>query len=362
MPLSLRIQFLLFSLAGLITQDQLDVIGYQRAEIRVLREQLGKRRLVFTDAQRRLLARLGKVVGRKGLREHGCLVTPDTIMRWYRELIARKYDSSEARRGKGKPGRPRIREVVAKLIVRIALENTSYGYTRIRDTLFLLKHDVCRSTVARVLDAHGILPAPERDRKTSWKEFFSVQGSALAAADFFTVEVLTLFGFVRYHVFFVMEIATRRVEIAGIVADPTSNWLLQIVRNLTDCTSGFLLGKRHLILDRDPLYTKAVRRLLEESGVGVVRLPRKSPNLNAHAERFVLSIKSEALNRIMILGEDHLRLVVSEYTAHYHTERPHQGLGGALIEPDARAVPPIGEIACRQRLGGLLRYYYRKAA
>jgi transposase InsO family protein len=163
-------------------------------------------------------------------------------------------------------------------------------------------------------------------------------------------------------VFFVMEIATRRVEIAGIVADPTSNWLLQIVRNLTDCTSGFLLGKRHLILDRDPLYTKAVRGLLEDSGVGVVRLPRKSPNLNAHAERFVLSIKSEALHRIMILGEDHLRRVVREYMAHYHTERPHQGLGGALIEPDARAVAPSGEVACRQRLGGLLRYYYRKAA
>jgi transposase InsO family protein len=102
--------------------------------------------------------------------------------------------------------------------------------------------------------------------------------------------------------------------------------------------------------------------LLEDSGVGVVRLPRKSPNLNAHAERFVLSIKSEALNRIMILGEDHLRRVVREYMAHYHTERPHQGLGGRLIEPDARVVAPGGKVVCRQRLGGLLRYYYRKAA
>ena len=129
-----------------------------------------------------------------------------------------------------------------------------------------------------------------------------------------------------------------------------------------DAESGFLLGKRHLILDRDPLYNKGVRGLLRDSGVKVVRLPRKSPNLNAHAERFVLSIKSEYLNRMMIFGEDHLRQVVREYMAHYHAERPHQGLGGRLIEPDARVVPANGKIVCHQRLGGLLRYYYRKAA
>ena len=354
------LQLLLVSLAGWINQHQLEVIEYQRAETRVLREQFGKRRLVFTDGQRRLLARLGKKLGRKRLREYGCLVTPDTILRWYRNLIARKYDSSLSRRKK--PGRPRTKRELVELIVMIALENLSFGYTRIRDPVNELNYDVSRSTVARILSEHGILPAPERDRRTSWREFFAIQGSALAAADFFTVEVLTWLGFVRYHVFFVMEVATRRVEIAGVVVNPTGSWRMQIVRNLTDCYSGFLLGKRHLILDRDPLYTKAVRGLLEESGVGIVRLPRKSPNLNAHAERFVLSIKSECLNRMMILGEGHLRRVIAEYMAHYHTERPHQGLGGRLIEPDARVARADGEIVCRQRLGGLLRYYYRKAA
>jgi putative transposase len=361
MPLPL--QFLLLSLAGWINRRQLDKLNYQRAEIRVLREQLrtqlGKRRVVYTDPQRRLLARLGKIVGRKGLGELGCLVTPDTIMRWYRSLIAKKYDGSQAR-GR-KPGRPRTRDELVKLIVRIALE-TGFGYTRIRDTLFDLQRDVSRSTVARILADHGILPAPERDRQTSWKDFFAIQGSALASADFFTVEVLTWLGFVRYHVFFVMDVVSRRVEIAGIVANPTGAWLTQIVRNLTDCFSGFLLGKRHLILDRDPLYTKAVRGLLKASGVNVVRLPRKSPNLNAHSERFILSIKSECLRRVMIFGEGHLRHLVAEYMVHYHAERPHQGLGGRLIEPDARVAPANGKIVCRQRLGGLLRYYYRKAA
>ncbi len=358
MPLPL--QFLLVSLASWINRHQLDLINYQRAEIRVLREQVGKRRLVFTDAQRRLLARLGKIVGRKGLREVGCLVTPDTILRWFRELVAKKYDGSQAPRRK--PGRPRTKQELVELILRIAQENLGYGYTRIRDTVGELGHELSRSTVARILAEHGILPAPERGKHTRWRDFFAIQGSALASADFFTIEALTWRGLVRFHVFFVMEIESRRVEIAGIVAGPTAFWLTQIVRNLTDYVSGFLLGKRHLILDRDPIYTKSVRGLLRESGVKVVRRPRKSPNLNAHAERFILSIKSECLNHLIICGEDHLRRVIAQYMSHYHSERPHQGLGGRLIEPDARAVPASGKIVCRQRLGGLLRYYYRKAA
>jgi transposase InsO family protein len=355
----LPLQFFLVALAGWIQRHQLEVIEYQRAEIAALRQQLGKRRLVFTDAQRRRLARLGKALGRKRLREIGCLVSPDTILRWYRELIARQYDSSQKRR---KPGRPRTQQELARLVVRLALENTRHGYTRIRDDLFGLGHALSRSTVKRILDEQGILPAPERGKHTRWRDFLAAHWGSLAAADFFTVEALTWRGLVRFHVLFVMELETRKVQIAGITSRPTGAWLSQIVRNLTDCYDGFLLGKRYLILDRDPLFTQGVRRSLGDSGVEVVRLPRRSPNLNAFAERFVLSVRSECLNHLLIFGEAHLRHVLAEFMSHYHCERPHQGLEGRLIEPDARVHPAEGEIVCRPRLGGLLRYYFRQAA
>ena len=136
----------------------------------------------------------------------------------------------------------------------------------------------------------------------------------------------------------------------------------QIPRNLTDCEDGFVLGMRHLILDRDPLYTAVFRRMLKDSGVKAVRLPARSPNLNAYAERFVLSIKSECLNRIVPIGERHLRLAVTEYAEHYHVERPHQGLGNRLIAPDPSEALNSGDVKRRKRLGGMLSYYDREAA
>ena len=137
----------------------------------------------------------------------------------------------------------------------------------------------------------------------------------------------------------------------------------QIARNLTDCVDGFLTGTRHIILDRDPLYTKAFRTMLGEAGVNVVRLPARSPNLNAFAERFVLSVKSECLSRVIPLGERHLRHTLNEYVRHYHSERNHQGLGNELIEPiAANTNAGEGVVRRRERLGGLLSYYYRDAA
>ena len=136
----------------------------------------------------------------------------------------------------------------------------------------------------------------------------------------------------------------------------------QIARNLTDPIDGFLRETRHLILDRDPLYTAAFRRMLKDSGVSAVRLPARSPNLNAFAERFVLSIKSECLDRMVILGERHLRTAIGEYVEHYHRERNHQGLGGRLLMPDEAVGRTEGRVVSRERLGGMLRYYYREAA
>jgi transposase InsO family protein len=209
---------------------------------------------------------------------------------------------------------------------------------------------------------HGIEPAPERRNRMPWKTFLRAHWEHLAAADFFTVEVLTLGGLVRYSVFFVMELKTRRVHVAGISCQPCEAWMKQIARNLTDAVNGFLRGKRYIILDRDPLYTASFRRMLKESGVNVVRLPARSPDLNAYAERFVLSIKSECLNRLVPLGESHLRSAINEFIRHYHAERHHQGLDSRLIEPDGTAPRSEGSIECRERLGGMLRHYYREAA
>jgi putative transposase len=334
------------------------VIEYLKEENRVLRELHGNKRLRFTDKQRQRLAVKGKALGRKVLGEIGSLVTPDTILRWYRQLVAKKYDGSKHRG----VGRPCTKEHIATLVARIATENPTHGYTRIRDVVRGLGFDLSHSTVKRILDAKGIVPAPERSKRTPWKTFLRAHWGVIAAADFFTVEVMTWTGLVRYHVFFVMDLKTRRVEIAGLTSDAHGGWMVQIGRNLTDAVEGFLRGKRFLILDRDPLYAAHFRRILKDSGVEVVRLPRESPNLNAFAERFVLSARREVLSRVAPLGERHLRWLLSGFMAHYHRERHHQGLGSALIDPDPTSYNTSGRILCRTRLGGMLRHDYREAA
>ena len=352
------LHFVLLVFSGWVNRQQQDVIDYLREENRVLREQLGGRRLRLTDNQRRRLAVKGKVLGRKLLREVGGIVTPDTILRWYRKLVARKYDGSKKRRA----GRPPTRAEIVELVVKMAKANPSWGYTRLRGALAHVGHELGRNTIKRILRDHGIEPAPERRKRIPWKTFLRAHWDAIAAADFFTVEVLTMHGLVRYFVFFVMKLRTREVEIAGITAEPHGRWMQQVGRNLTDAFDGFLRGTRYVILDRDPLYTLAFRKLLTDSGCKVVRLPAKSPNLNAFAERFVLSAKSECLSRIVPLGECHLRKSLKSFVDHYHRERHHQGLGNRLIQPDPEEACRTGPVRCRQRLGGTLNFYYRDAA
>ncbi len=175
------------------------------------------------------------------------------------------------------------------------------------------------------------------------------------------MEVLSPFGLVRFHVLFVIDIATRCVSIGGITSDPNGEWMKQVARNLTDMWDGFLLGKRYLIHDRDPLFTEEVRGLLRDAGVKPLRLPAKSPNLNAYAERFVLSIRRECLDRIVPLSERHLRTAVAEYIIHHHTERNHQGLDNELITPLPATANDAVHVMSRERLGGILKYYYRAA-
>ena len=169
-------------------------------------------------------------------------------------------------------------------------------------------------------------------------------------------------GLVTFYVFFVIELATRRVEIAGITPNPNEAWMMQIGRNLTEPDDGFLADKRFLIMDRDSKYSLAFRTLLNNSGVEIVRLPPRSPNLNAYAERFVRSIKSECLSRMIFFGERSLRKATREYAAHNHRERNHQGLDTRLIEFDDRPRSAAGAIECSCRLGGMLRFYHRAVA
>ncbi len=354
------LQFLLMTFAGWVNRRQLAMIEYLKEENRVPRQQLGGGKLRFTDEQRRRLAVKGRVLGRRVLDELAGLVRPDTILRWYRELIAAKYDGS-GRRGARRPG---TASSVRELIVRLASENPTWGYTRIRDVLGSLGHALARNTVKRILVEHGLEPAPVRGRQIPWTTFLKAHLGSIAATDFFTVEALTLTGLVRYFVLFVIDIETRRVQIAGIVRQPHGAWMKQIARNLTDHVDGFLQGKRYLIHDRDPLFTEEFRELLRGAGVKCLKLPAHSPNLNAYAERFVLSIRTECLDKLVLLGEGHLRLAIAEFMEHYHLERHHQGLGSQLITPPPVAAAGANSrpVVRRERLGGILNYYQRRAA
>ncbi len=350
-------QILVAAMAGWITRQQDAVIDFLREENRVLKQRLGNKRLRLSDDQRRRLAVRGKAIGRRALSEVASLVTPDTILRWHRQLIAEKW--THKRRS---PGRPRIMQVIADLTVRMARENTRWGYTRIQGALHDVGHQVGRTTIADILKRNGIDPAPERAKRTTWKQFLSSHWDVLAAADFFTVEVWGLRGLVTFYVFFVIELSTRRIQIAGITPGPSEAWMMQVGRNLTDPVDGFLADKRLLIIDRDSKYSAGFRSLLTGAGVEPVRLPYRSPNLNAYAERFVRSVKNECLNRMIFFGERSLRKATREYAAHYHRERNHQGIDNRLIQPDDRTGSPGSAIKCAQRLGGMLRFYQRAAA
>ena len=353
---ALPLQFLMLIFAGWVRRHQQDVIDYLQEENRALREQMGGKRLRLTDQQRRRLAVRAKRVGRKGLSQIETLVTPDTLLRWHRQLIAKKYDGSKRRR----PGRPRTAVEIRDLVLRMARDNPRWGYTRIRGALFNVGHEIGRNTIKRILLENGFDPV--RRRGMSWETFLKAHWGAIAATDFFSVEVVKWTGLTRYFVLFVIDLRTRRVEIAGISSGPDGEWMKQLGRNLTDCGDGFLNGARSLIHDRDPLFTRSFSRILNSSNVETVKLPARSPNLNAYAERFVRSIKSECLAQIIPLGERHLRHGVKEYTEHCHVERNHQGLDNRLIEEQQGVVDLTSAIARHERLGGVLNYYARSAA
>ena len=353
-------QLLFVALSAWVNQQQQRIIEFQGAQIEALLEKQGKRRVLLTDDQRRLLAVKGKALGRKALMELTTIVTPATILAWHRELVAKKWDYSNRR--KQGPGRPRIRQVIVDLILQFAKENPTWGFDRIQGALANVGYHISDTTVSNILKAHGIEPAPDRQRTGSWSTFLKAHWDVLAAIDFTTVEVWTKGGLVTFYLLFVIELKTRRIHFAGCTSNPHEAWMKQIARELTNFEDGFLNGKRYLLMDRDTKFCEVFRDILRGEGVKSVRLLPRSPNLNAYIERFFGSLKSECLSRMIFFGEMSLRRTVATYLEHYHAERNHQGLANKIIEPGDEVEAVVGKVECRERLGGMLHYYYRDAA
>ena len=350
----LPFQLLIAVLGGWLQREQADVIAFLREENRLLKTRLAGHRLQFEDHERRRLAELGHRLGRHLLAQVATLVTPDTILRWHRELVARKWTY---RVGSGH--RPGLQAHLRALVIRMATDNPTWGYTRIQGALKNLGHRVGRSTIARILRAEGIPPG--RQRPMAWRTFLQAHWPALVAADFFTTEVWTARGLVTYYIVFVLELHSRRVQVIGCTPYPDEAFVIQCLRQVTGEPSGLLREGRILLCDRDPKWSRAVEQWLGTAGIRVVRTPPRAPNCNAYAERFVRSVKEECLNHVVPIGERHLHRTVHEFATHYHRERNHQGLANELIERPA-ALRPTGGIRRRQRVGGILSYYYRSAA
>ena len=355
---SCQVARLLAYISGLVNQELRLQVEYLAAENRILRAHLPGR-LRLSNAERSTLAEIGKRLGRKSLSKVAQVAKPETILDWWRKLVAKKFDGSKHR---SYPGRPRISPEVESLVVRFARENSGWGYDRIAGALANLGHVISDQTVGNILRRHGISPAPKRSQTTTWKQFIASHMAVLAGIDFFTAEVLTWRGLTTYYVLFVIQLETRRVTIAGVTPHPNEEWMEQTARNLTDADSGALLHQRFLLHDRDTKFCAGFHSILRTAGVQTVRLPASSPNLNAFAERWVRSVKYECLSKLILFGEGSLRRTLNEYTAHYHSERNHQGKANVLLFPEPGAHGSERDrVECRIRLGGLLRYHARAA-
>jgi transposase len=281
--LSLRV--LLAALVGWLDQRQQKALAYLIEDNRILRGQLRGRRLRLSDDDRRRLAVRGHRLGRRGLRQVAMIVTPDTILRWHRQLIARKWTYAKSR-----SSRRGVLAEIRRLVVQMAEENPAWGYTRIRGALKNVGHRVGRSTIARILKAQGIPPVPERP--TSWQTFLRAHWGVIAGADFFTTEVWTWRGLVTFYTVFVIDLASRRVQVVGSTPHPDEVFMRQVGRTLTAADEGVLGGHRVLICDRDAKWSAPVRARLGEAGLRVVQTPFQAPNANAYAERFPRSSTS----------------------------------------------------------------------
>jgi len=233
--------------SGLVNQDLLLQVEYLAAENRILRAHLPDR-LRLTNDHRSTLAEIGKRLGRKSLEKVATAAKPETILGWFRKLVAQKFDGSKYH---SYPGKPATSSEVVNLIVRLARENSSWGYDHIAGALANLGHKVSDQTIGNILRRHRISPAPKRSQTTRWKDFIASHTAVITGMDFFSVEILTWRGLITYYVLFVIHLETRRVVLAGITRHPTEEWMQQIARNLSDSESGALTHQKYLLHDRD---------------------------------------------------------------------------------------------------------------
>ncbi len=328
---------------------QLEVVVL-RQQLRVLERQLGRPRWKTPD--RLVLAALSQRLPRPDWRAF--LVTPETLLRWHRELVRRKWALFARRRKRF--GRPRLPDELKELILRLARENTRWGYRRIEGELRKLGWRCSHGTVRLILQRAGLGPAPQRSR-VSWRQFLRQHAQQVLATDFFTVETAWL---ERLHVLFFLEIGSRRVHYAGCTRHPSTAWVVQQARNLAWQLQDEGRGLKFLLRDRDAKFPAAFDAVFRSEGLEVIRLPYRAPRANAFAERWVGTVRREALDHLLILGRRHLDHVLREYVDHYQRARPHQGLGqripGVALK---RVMQRSGRVARRDRLGGLIHEYSR---
>jgi transposase InsO family protein len=318
-----------------------------RHQLTVLQRQVGGPRLTWADraVSAALALRLPPA------RRAGMLVTPGTLWRWHRRLVARRWTISAGRR----PGRPSIPAGVRALVKRLARENPGWGYRRIHGELAGLGYQVGASTVWSILHSAGLDPAPGRSGPT-WQEFLKAQAEGIVACDLFHLETITLR---RLYAFFTVEHATRRVRILGVTAHPTGQWLAQQARNLAMDLEDAGRSARFLIRDRDSRFTAAFDAVFTSMDADVIKIPVRAPRANAIAERFVGSVRRELLDRLLIVNTAHARAVLDEYEDHFNRHRPHRALRQAAPVrplPQYPADPDV-RVLKHDRLGGLIHEY-----
>jgi transposase InsO family protein len=327
-----------------------------RHEVAVLRRQVTPPRLEPKD--RVVLAVLSRLLPRD--RWHARIVTPATLLRWHRELVARHWTYPRLRVSRG--GRPPTAAVIRTLVVRLARENPTWGHRRIHGEIFGLGYRLSPATVWNILDRAGIDPAPRRTGPT-WRQFCTMQAKSMLACDFAHVDTVMLR---RIYVFFVIEVATRRVHLLGVTRHPTGAWVTQQARNflmgLDDRAEAF----RFLVRDRDSKFTDSFDAVFAGSGISVLKTPPRAPRANTYAERWVGTLRRECLDRVLVVGERHLVTVLSSYVAHYNRHRPHRSLGqrppdAPTFSTDPTGVPTNTRIDRKEILGGLINEYVRAA-
>jgi len=324
-----------------------------RHQLQVLERQVARPQL--RPADRALLAAFSRALPRRAWPSF--LVTPATLLRWHRELVARRWTYPHRR-----PGRPGTPGDVRELVLRLARENPGWGYRRIQGELVGLGVSLAASTVWEILRRGGIEPAPRR-LDSSWAEFLRRQAASILECDFLTVDSVF---FKRFYILFVIELQSRRVHLAGITANPDGAWVTQQARNLLMRLDDEGVRARFLIRDRDSKFTRDFDEVFGSQGIRVIKAPVRAPRARAHAERWIGSLRRECLDRRLILGRRQLERVVRVYAQHYNGHRPHRSLGQ---RPPLAKPPPIGEPALtnepipldrlrrRDQLGGLLHEY-----